>query len=410
MSIATTQSARTFPWISAGELRTSKADETDPGEIFKKRFLCRGGGMLLVSPTGQGKSTLISQAAYLWACGRSAFGLTPSKAIKTFLVQAENDERDLEEMIQGVEKGFKTNHLGPEEIEQGDKNFRLITVSSETGDDFITKVKLMLTELRNEGFCPDLLVIDPVLSYLGTDPSSAKDVAKFLRIGINSISEEFKLATICVAHTSKPSNQNTTYRKTPTEDVYSAIGSVEWANWARAILVLKPLGGGMFELRAVKRGARLCWKTQLGVCTYVQRLAHASDGIYWIEPTDDQFQKNVELASRRNTGPDANEFLSLFPSTLEGNSGLGSTLTATMLKNEFKKRGWPKDSYTAHRDEAEGRGDIAPLPGCKHNEKRYARAFLLAQIIKAQERRKQEEAEPKSKLHQKDLPINGGGK
>ena len=118
----------------------------------------------------------------------------------------------------------------------------------------------------------------------------------------------------------------------------------------------------------------------------------------------------MELASRRNTGPDANEFLSLFPSTLEGNSGLGSTLTATMLKNEFIKRGWPKYSYTAHRDEAEGRGDIAPLPGCKHNEKRYARAFLLAQIIKAQERRKQEEAEPKSKLHQKDLPINGGGK
>lgn len=175
MSTSTTQSARTFPWISAGELRTSKADQTDPGEIFKKRFLCRGGGMLLVSPTGQGKSTLISQAAYLWACGRSAFGLTPSKAIKTFLVQAENDERDLEEMIQGVEKGFKTNHLGPEEIEQGDKNFRLITVSSETGDDFITKVKLMLMPRSGGGW----LVVLPLKAGTTTQTNTPRRLVVF---------------------------------------------------------------------------------------------------------------------------------------------------------------------------------------------------------------------------------------
>jgi len=417
MSAGQEQPPRTFPWMSAGELRTAQRVQADPSEIFKDRFLCRGGGMLLVSNTGQGKSTLICQAAYLWACGREAFGLKPTRPIKTLIIQAENDKGDLEEMVQGVEKGFSSNHLTSEDVSWGDSNLRIITESSCTGHEFLEKTRLILAEFRNEGFHPDLLVIDPVISYLGGDPSKAEIVSAFLRTGINPLGVDFNLATICVAHTSKPANQSRPGLRTPTEDVYSALGSVEWANWARAILVLKPQGGGMFELKAVKRGARLGWKTPVGDRTYVQRLAHAKDGIYWVTPTDEEFQKRVDMAAGGNRLPDADEFLALFPTTLEGLDGLGSTLTAGMLKAEFKKRRWHKDSYASLRDEAEGRGDIAPLPGCKHNEKRYARSKIIPQIIKAQEKRKQEEekkmreeAEAKSRLHQKDLPMKGGDK
>jgi hypothetical protein len=410
MSTNETQPLRTFPWISAGELRTAKRNETDPTEIFKDRFLCRGGGLLIVSNTGQGKSTLICQAAYLWACGRTAFGLKPTRPIKTLIIQAENDEWDLKEMVQGVEKGFNSNQLSTEDVVYGDTNLRIVTESSCTGSEFIKKVRIILTEFRNEGFYPDLLVVDPVISYLGGDPNKAEIVSMFLRSEINPLATEFNFATICVAHTSKPSNQVRTTLRTPTEDVYSALGSVEWANWARAILVLKPHGGGMFELKAVKRGARLGWTTPVGDRTLVQRLAHARDGIYWVTPTDEEFQKKVEMASGGNRIPDADEFLSLFPTTLEGNDGLGSTLTAGMLKAEFRKRRWQKESYASLRDEAEGRGDIGPLPGCRHNEKRYARSQIIPQIIKEQEKRKREEANEKSKLHQRDLPIKGGNK
>jgi len=409
MSTNETQPLRTFPWISAGELRTAKRNETDPTEIFKDRFLCRGGGLLIVSNTGQGKSTLICQAAYLWACGRTAFGLKPTRPIKTLIIQAENDEWDLKEMVQGVEKGFNSNQLSTEDVVYGDTNLRIVTESSCTGSEFIKKVRIILTEFRNEGFYPDLLVVDPVISYLGGDPNKAEIVSMFLRSEINPLATEFNFATICVAHTSKPSNQVRTTLRTPTEDVYSALGSVEWANWARAILVLKPHGGGLFELKAVKRGARLGWTTPVGDRTLVQRLAHARDGIYWVTPTDEEFQKKVEMASGAKRLPDAEEFLTLFPTTFEGIDGLGSTLTSGMLKSEFGKRGWKKDEYVSFRDEAEGRGDIAALPGCKHNEKRYARSQLIPQIIKAQEKRKREEAESKLKLHQKELSIKGGG-
>ena len=37
----------------------------DPNELLKHRYLCRGSGMLVVGPTGIGKSTFTMQAALL---------------------------------------------------------------------------------------------------------------------------------------------------------------------------------------------------------------------------------------------------------------------------------------------------------------------------------------------------------
>ena len=80
--------------------------DNDPDELLKYRFLCRGGGMLLVGPTGVGKSALAMQAMILWAVGREAFGIKPTRPLKSLLVQAENDDGDLAEMRDGVIRGL----------------------------------------------------------------------------------------------------------------------------------------------------------------------------------------------------------------------------------------------------------------------------------------------------------------
>ena len=80
--------------------------ENDPDELLKYRFLSRGGGMLLVGPTGAGKSALAMQAKILWALGREAFGFKPARPLKSLLVQAENDDGDLAEMRDGVMRGL----------------------------------------------------------------------------------------------------------------------------------------------------------------------------------------------------------------------------------------------------------------------------------------------------------------
>jgi hypothetical protein len=37
--------------------------------LLGNRYLCRGGGMFIVAPSGMGKSTLSLQMAILWCCG-----------------------------------------------------------------------------------------------------------------------------------------------------------------------------------------------------------------------------------------------------------------------------------------------------------------------------------------------------
>jgi hypothetical protein len=77
-----------------------------PNELIKNRFLCRGGSLLLVGPTGVGKSSLSMQAAVRWAAGQPCFGLVPAGPLRVLIVQAENDEGDMAEMRDGVIAGL----------------------------------------------------------------------------------------------------------------------------------------------------------------------------------------------------------------------------------------------------------------------------------------------------------------
>ena len=78
----------------------------DPMELLRHRFLCRGAGLLVVGPTGIGKSSLSMQAKILWAIGKPLFGIHPTKPLKSLLIQAENDDGDLAEMRDGVMAGL----------------------------------------------------------------------------------------------------------------------------------------------------------------------------------------------------------------------------------------------------------------------------------------------------------------
>ena len=78
----------------------------DPNELLQHRYLCRGAGLLLVGPTGIGKSSLSMQAMILWGIGKPLFGITPANPLKSLLIQAENDEGDLAEMRDGVMAGL----------------------------------------------------------------------------------------------------------------------------------------------------------------------------------------------------------------------------------------------------------------------------------------------------------------
>jgi hypothetical protein len=242
----------------------------DPNELLRTRYLCRGAGLLLVGPTGIGKSSWAMQAMILWALGRPAFGIVPSGPLKSLLIQAENDEGDLAEMRDGVIAGM---NLSDEEKTAALQNVVIVREDARTGWRFFNETAHpLLVEHR-----PDLLWIDPALSYLGGEVNSQKDVGGFLRNQLNPLIREFNCGAVVVHHTNKPAAGHEKPDWSGSDFAYLGGGSAEWANWARAVVALRSLGShSVFELRAAKRGGRLGWLEPDGVTkTYSKLIAHA---------------------------------------------------------------------------------------------------------------------------------------
>ncbi len=242
----------------------------DDAELLRHRFLCRGAGLLLVGPTGIGKSSLEMQMMILWALGREAFGIQPTRPLRSLLVQAENDDGDLVEMRDGVIRGLELSRA--DAAAAGD---RIIVVreDSRTGVAFFAGTLRPLLDQHR----PELVWIDPALSYLGGEASSQKDVGGFLRNCLNPLLREFGCGGLVVHHTNKPPSGREKPDWQAGDFAYLGSGSIEWAGWARGVLALRSVGSQLvFELRAAKRGARLRWKQPDGETTaYTRLVAHS---------------------------------------------------------------------------------------------------------------------------------------
>lgn len=247
-------------------------DNNDPNELLRHRYLCRGGGLLLVGPTGVGKSSLSMQAMVNWGIGRAFFGIQPVKPIKSLLIQAENDEGDLAEMRDGVLAGL---NLTVDERRLAMENIIVAREDTRTGLPFFSGAVRPLLEQHK----PDLVWIDPALAYLGGEVVSQNDVGAFLRNMLNPLLREFNCAAVVVHHTNKPASGKEKLDWSAGDFAYLGGGSAEWANWARAVLCLRSLGShSVFELRAAKRGRRLGWKEAGGETkAYVKYIAHAKE-------------------------------------------------------------------------------------------------------------------------------------
>jgi hypothetical protein len=332
----------------------------DPNELLKHRFLCRGGGMLVVGNTGIGKSAFVIQCAILWSVGREAFGIRPRGPLRVLIVQAENDQGDMAEFREGILAG-----IGLAEDERAQSVIFTSCVDSFTSDDFCKKaLKPLLEQAR-----PDIVIVDPALAYLGGEANQQRDVSAFLRNGLNPLLHEYGCGLLLVHHTSKPPQGEQKAAWAAGEFAYLGTGSVEWANWARAALAIRSLGShDYFELRAAKRGKRLRWMAEdFATPVFTKIIAHSTAGICWREASTEEFQAACggedQGSSRfRRYKPGLDEFVAIFPTTFNGDPRHG-LLSADQIKNTFHERGWHKDFYRGLCDEAEAAGRIAAARG-----------------------------------------------
>src|SRR5262249_47002393 len=96
---------KTEPSFDAGtsivELARSEIDPADT--LLGERYLCKGGGLFHIAPTGGGKSSLSFQNAILWSCGLPSFGIAPPRPLRNLIIQAEDDIGDQIEMARMID-------------------------------------------------------------------------------------------------------------------------------------------------------------------------------------------------------------------------------------------------------------------------------------------------------------------
>lgn len=254
--------------------------ENDPNRLLGARWLCRGGSALLVGPSGVGKSSLTMQVACLLATGSPIFGIPVVRPLKVLVVQAENDEGDLAEMLAGVRDGLNLGEFADDaEVALLKRNLVFVRDTTHTGARFVDAAHRLIERHK-----PDIVFLDPLLSFVGGDISKQEVCSAFLREGLNPIAEATGVCWICVHHTGKPPNDKKTANAgwQSSDWAYSGIGSSELTNWARAALTLRQTGPGVFQLMLAKRGNRARATHPDGEPTTVIWLRHSTTGgIFW---------------------------------------------------------------------------------------------------------------------------------
>jgi len=222
--------------------------------LLGDRWLCRGQAAINVGPSGIGKSSMAMQQDLCWSVGKEAFGIAPSKPLKILTIQAENDQGDLIEMLQGVKAGMD---LTAEEEQLLGTNVIYAFEQARTGPAFVQAVLRPLLEKHR----PDIVRIDPLQAFAGCDLTNASETAELLRNCVNPALKEFQCGLILMHHTPKQNSNRDTSKNRTVDWMYSGAGSHDIVNWARAIIAIEPCQkDGVYKFIAAKRGGRIGWR------------------------------------------------------------------------------------------------------------------------------------------------------
>ena len=252
----------------------------DPNNLLGKRWLCRGGSLVVAGQSGIGKSSMCMQLMILWALGLPAFNITPVAPLRSLLIQAENDVGDLAEMYQGVREGMG---LTPEQEAILDERIFIYRDTTRTGSDFVAAASSLVDRHQ-----PDLVWADPLLNYIGDEISEQRVISDFCCKLLNAVSLRTGVVWCLLHHTGKPSKDpKAASHWTASDLAYSGLGSSALVNWARetAVFVRLKVPDGeppTFQLSMTKRRTRAGMLDSTGQPTDTIFVRHSQHGgICW---------------------------------------------------------------------------------------------------------------------------------
>jgi hypothetical protein len=203
----------------------------DPSCVLgSRRWLCKGGSMLIVGQSGTGKSSLMMQAAVHWCVGKEFFGIKTDKPRRAVVLQAENDQGDISEALQDVVNGA---YLDADQKATLRDNLAIFRDTVSTGTAFTAALRKLIIDQR-----ADIVFVDPLLSFAGIDVSDQEQASKFLRHDLAPILLETGAVLIAMHHTGKPKAASDKEGHTVADLAYAGLGSSEFTNWFREVAVL----------------------------------------------------------------------------------------------------------------------------------------------------------------------------
>ena len=262
-------------------------ENQNPNALFKGGWLRKGGGAMLIAPSGVGKSVINMQMFTSWGIGRDCFGIPPVYGSMDILAfQSEDDDTDMAEFRSGIGEGYRRMGWSDDDLRRAWGHIHYVDVTGKDGDSFLKRVREAQEKIH-----ADLLAINPLFAFAGCNISDNTELTHFLRTGLDPIlkNRDNPCGCFITNHTPKPSKDR---KESPLDFstlMYSGAGGGENTNWARAILVMRPRKAfGYYDLIAAKRGKRLGWRDSDDRITLVKTLAWSDDIIFWREPSADE--------------------------------------------------------------------------------------------------------------------------
>tara|TARA_R100001510_G_scaffold57738_1_gene67294 strand:- start:4337 stop:6661 length:2325 start_codon:yes stop_codon:yes gene_type:complete len=272
----------------------------DPSNMIGKRWLCKGGSLIISGQSGIGKSSFLMQMALTWAQGEDLFGIKPIKPLKSLIVQAENDTGDLAEALQDICGGMDILE-NADTMEQIRENVNFFRDTVHTGERFVSIMARLIEKHR-----PDIVFVDPLLSFIGDDISQQAVASTFLRNMIGPVLAASGVIWVFLHHTGKP-QKDATKNWNIKDMAYSGLGSSELANWARETISLQRASDekDIYALALSKRGKRSGLTDEEGDPTNLIFLKHAENRILWerakgFEPSDEGRGDGASTGSKRS--------------------------------------------------------------------------------------------------------------
>lgn len=224
--------------------------ENDPDNLIGDRWLRRGSSLLFVGQSGCGKSSMAIYQGLKWAMGLDWFGCRPVRPLRVAYVQAENDIADQHDALKGASQMV----FGSDWVNGLKKaNMLFFREAVRTGVDFTQMLRRLIRKTK-----VDIVYIDPLLSYIGGNPSDIEVCANFTRHQLQPIMMETGVVIVLVHHFPKPKGKDDK-PESVADMAYSGFGSSDLTNWAREVIVLKEVGFHQprrFMLGMAKRGDR----------------------------------------------------------------------------------------------------------------------------------------------------------